>query len=149
MNIRRLVFVCGVMVTMLWGCTSPNKVLDRDGPEIDPIVKHSGGGQTSTSAPLSYFAWGGSSRYGKYTRDSINENNLRFPLLPNPIIGLYIHPHLVDSADEHEQYPVPGYMSSFTLYKTPKYALPGQLPPSRTMAHTPFPERMGTGQEGY
>ncbi len=48
--------------------------------------------------------------------------NQRFTRLPNPTLMLYVYPHL--AADN--QYPVPGYFTSFSLYEVNYYALPGE-----------------------
>ena len=58
-----------------------------------------------------------------YTRDVANEINQVFPSLRNPMLVIYIYPHLSGS----ERHPVPGYSSSFTLYEKTEYALPGEL----------------------
>jgi conjugative transfer region lipoprotein (TIGR03751 family) len=47
------------------------------------------------------------------------ENN--FPRLPNPILNMFIVPHLTQGGN-----PVPGYTTHFKLYKLDHYALPGE-----------------------
>ena len=57
-----------------------------------------------------------------YTRDANNELLLHFPRLPNPTIILYVFPHL-----SLEGTPVPGYSTTFPMYETVEYALPGEI----------------------
>ncbi len=57
-----------------------------------------------------------------YTRTAESEVSVLFPLLPNPRLVMYIYPHLTDA-----NLPVPGYVTSFFMYKHPEYAMPGEL----------------------
>ena len=59
-----------------------------------------------------------------YTRDAYTELDIRFPRLPNPILIMYVFPHL-----SGELTPVPGYSTMFPLYEHPVYALPGETQP--------------------
>ena len=59
-----------------------------------------------------------------YTRDAYNELDTRFPRLPNPILIMYVFPHL-----SGELTPIPGYSTMFPLYEHPVYALPGETQP--------------------
>lgn len=45
-----------------------------------------------------------------------------FPTLPNPVLVMYVHPHLAGD----EGLPVPGYATAFTLYEKTHFALPGE-----------------------
>jgi conjugative transfer region lipoprotein (TIGR03751 family) len=56
------------------------------------------------------------------TRTATNTLDQRFVRLPNPTLVLYVFPHL--GADN--QYPIPGYSTTFPLYKQVYYALPGE-----------------------
>ena len=51
-----------------------------------------------------------------------SELDVQFPRLPNPMIILFVFPHL-----SAEQTPVPGYSTMFPLYETVHFALPGEL----------------------
>lgn len=64
-----------------------------------------------------------------YVRDAFNELNAHFPRLPNPTLVMYVFPHLAGD----ERVPVPGYATTFSLYRQVEYALPGEVP--RTAAH--------------
>jgi conjugative transfer region lipoprotein (TIGR03751 family) len=59
-----------------------------------------------------------------YTRDAFNELDAHFPRLPNPTLVMYVFPHLAGA----ERTPVPGYSTTFPLYRQVEYALPGEIP---------------------
>ncbi|WP_243830814.1 TIGR03751 family conjugal transfer lipoprotein [Thiosulfatimonas sediminis] len=59
--------------------------------------------------------------YNPYTRDVMSETDMLFPMLPNPSLVMYVYPHI-----SHSGVPVPGYATSFKLYETDHYALPGE-----------------------
>ncbi|MGH2604156.1 MAG: TIGR03751 family conjugal transfer lipoprotein [Dehalococcoidia bacterium] len=71
------------------------------------------------SAPVGYTG------NAEYARDAYTELAARFPRLPNPDILMYVDPHLTASGE-----PVPGYTTSFPLYESVEYALPGEAPPA-------------------
>ncbi len=60
----------------------------------------------------------------RWTRTIDNEMALRFPRIPNTELHGYVFPHL--STNGH---PIPGYSTSFPLYETYHYALPGEVVP--------------------
>lgn len=67
-----------------------------------------------------------------YTRDAFNELDAHFPRLPNPTLVMYVFPHLAGA----ERVPVPGYATTFPMYRQVEYALPGEVPgevPAREM----------------
>ena len=59
-----------------------------------------------------------------YLRDAFNEREAHFPRLPNPTLVMYVFPHLVGE----ERVPVPGYATTFPMYRQVEYALPGEVP---------------------
>ena len=59
-----------------------------------------------------------------YTRDAFNELDAHFPRLSNPTLVMYVFPHLAGA----ERVPVPGYATTFPLYRQVEYALPGEVP---------------------
>ena len=63
-----------------------------------------------------------------YTRDAFNELDLHFPRLPNPTLVMYVFPHLAGA----ERVPVPGYATTFPMYRQVEYALPGEVPAKET-----------------
>jgi len=58
-----------------------------------------------------------------YTRDASNELDNTFRLLPNPVLVMYVYPHLSGV----EGTPVPGYTTKFSMYDKPEFALPGEV----------------------
>ncbi len=65
-----------------------------------------------------------------YTRGVFNELDTHFPRLPNPSLVMYIFPHLAGA----ERVPVPGYATTFPMYRQVEYALPGEVPAIPTQA---------------
>ena len=63
-----------------------------------------------------------------YLRDAFNELDAHFPRLPNPTLVMYVFPHLVGE----ERVPVPGYATTFPMYRQVEYALPGEVPTQET-----------------
>lgn len=61
---------------------------------------------------------------GGYTRHAFNELDAHFPRLPNPTLVMYVFPHLAGA----ERVPVPGYATTFPMYRQVEYALPGEAP---------------------
>ena len=59
-----------------------------------------------------------------YVRTAVNELDAHFPRLPNPTLVMYVFPHLVGE----ERLPVPGYATTFPMYRQLEYALPGEVP---------------------
>ena len=57
-----------------------------------------------------------------FVRDAYNELDRHFPRLPNPTLVMYVFPHLAGA----ERMPIPGYATTFTLYRRVEYALPGE-----------------------
>ncbi|WP_165793867.1 TIGR03751 family conjugal transfer lipoprotein [Hyphococcus luteus] len=57
-----------------------------------------------------------------WSRTQASETLNLFPTLPNPILVMYVHPHLAGE----EGLPVPGYATAFTLYEKTHFALPGE-----------------------
>ena len=65
-----------------------------------------------------------------YIRDAYNELDAHFPRLPNPTLVMYVFPHLAGV----ERLPVPGYSTTFPMYRQVEYALPGEVPAKETTA---------------
>ena len=63
-----------------------------------------------------------------YVRDAFNELDAHFPRLPNPTLVMYVFPHLAGA----ERLPVPGYSTTFPMYRQVEYALPGEVPSKQT-----------------
>ena len=56
-----------------------------------------------------------------YTRTAEREINNLFPTLPNPILVMYVFPHVSGGA------PVPGYATRFSMYPADQFAMPGEV----------------------
>ena len=73
------------------------------------------------------FMWrapgGGKEDLAGYVREAAYELESRFATLPNPIMVMYVFPHL----SRPHGTPVPGYATSFPMYEKLEYALPGEL----------------------
>ena len=65
-----------------------------------------------------------------YTRDAFNELDTHFPRLHNPTLVMYVFPHLAGA----QRVPVPGYATTFPMYRQVEYALPGEVPATATQA---------------
>jgi conjugative transfer region lipoprotein (TIGR03751 family) len=61
-----------------------------------------------------------------YLRDAQDEIRAVFPRLPNPALVMFVFPHLAGP----DGVPVPGYATSFPMYESVEYALPGEVPES-------------------
>ena len=59
-----------------------------------------------------------------FSRDAYNELDVTFPRLPNPVLVMYVFPHLASP----ERVPVPGYSTTFPMYERIEYALPEEIP---------------------
>ena len=111
------------IVVVLTGCgTKPVKTpLPNNGPTMREILEREGHlvlPPVPTRPPLN-----GTYGLSGYTRDAFNELNVRFPRLPNPILIMYVFPHL-----SKEGTPIPGYSTMFPMYESVEYALPRELP---------------------
>ena len=66
---------------------------------------------------------GGARDLKGFVRDAYNELDGHFPRLSNPTLVMYVFPHLAGP----ERVPIPGYATTFTLYRHTEYALPGEI----------------------
>ena len=123
-RLTRLILISGFIA----GCASHKEsVLPQTGPTMKQVYdahmtrlqNQTKGWQGGRSLPRS-----GIDHYVGFVRDSANEINGLFPRLPNPTLVMYIFPHLSGEVRS----PVPGYVTTFPLYKTLEYALPGEVP---------------------
>lgn len=55
-----------------------------------------------------------------YTRTESNQLSSRFKFLPNPVLVMYVAPHLATASEV----PVPGYVTQFRMYERDHHALP-------------------------
>lgn len=102
-------------ILFLQGCSTTLNESQNDQKSVVDLYQADTDKQTKTQ----YKALGVSSAY---VRDSQNELENRFPMLPNPTLNMFIYPHLIN--DSH---PVPGYTTNFKLYEVDQYALPSEM----------------------
>ncbi len=99
-----------------------NKVRHSDNAKtIEQIYTQHEASFAPVSRSVSYLSNSDADLKG-YTRNVNSELTLHFPRLPNPTIVLYVFPHL-----SLEGTPVPGYSTTFPMYETVEYALPGEI----------------------
>lgn len=58
-----------------------------------------------------------------YSRTESNHLTTQFTFLPNPVLVMYVAPHLATSSEV----PVPGYVTQFRMYEKDHYALPSEM----------------------
>ena len=120
-----------IVLISLAGCAgSKDTILPTDGPSMKAIYTkhfHDIGMNDPMSVreelkarPLDT----GLADLAGYVRDAYNELDTIFPRLPNPTLVMYVFPHLAGQ----ERLPVPGYSTSFPMYRQVEYALPGEVP---------------------
>ena len=126
-----LIIALGLTNLGLGGCAGTKEsVLPQDGPSMKTIYeKHTH--ETGARDPLAVRETlakrpigDGADALAGYTREAYNEIDTIFPRLPNPSLAMYVFPHLAGE----EQVPVPGYVTTFTMYERVEYALPGEVP---------------------
>jgi len=59
----------------------------------------------------------------EYVRTEKTALESKFRLLPNPILYMFVHPHLASDSE----IPIPGYLTEFKMYERDHYALPGEI----------------------
>ncbi|SFV89211.1 putative lipoprotein [hydrothermal vent metagenome] len=57
-----------------------------------------------------------------FIRTQARELETNFPKLSNPILNMFVYPHLTRGGN-----PVPGYTTNFNLYERDHYALPAEI----------------------
>ena len=132
-----LIIALGLTNLVLGGCAGTKEsVLPQDGPSMKAIYEQHTQ-EMSARDPLAVRESlgkrpivNGADALAGYTREAYDEIDTVFPRLPNPSLVMYVFPHLVGE----EQVPVPGYVTTFTMYERVEYALPGEVP-SRSKRH--------------
>ena len=131
-NSAKLVLIT-ILINGLAGCAAPTKdtLLPQNGPTMEDVYRsqqlrvgqeQNKFHQQSVPKHLTRSIHSGDVDLRGYTRNASNEINEIFPRLPNPTLVMYIYPHLSTSS----RLPVPGYSTSFTMYESAEYALPGE-----------------------
>lgn len=65
------------------------------------------------------------------THSTLKNLNQAFRYLPNPLLTMYIFPHLTEAGT-----PVPGYTTFFKFYETDQIGLPGEFAPKDSLFKT-------------
>lgn len=105
------------------GCSSQKELIPEEGPDIlDVYDRHM---QSSSETPNMWREIRDGNRdLAGYTRSAGRELETQFPRLPNPELVMFVFPHLTAKGR-----PVPGYVTTFTMYEKTHYALPGEVSP--------------------
>lgn len=123
------VYLLSMLSISVAGCAgSKDTVLPDDGQTIAKIYQEHfsdiglNGTLAARKALNSRQVHGHSQDLGGFVREAYNELDRHFPRLPNPVLVMYVFPHLSGP----ERVPIPGYATTFTLYRHVEYALPGE-----------------------
>jgi len=115
------------LAMILAGCsTTMESLIPNDGHDMKSIYEHHMDSQNTTKQPSikGRPPGTGDADLAGYTRTANNEIQAIFPVLPNPVLVMYVFPHLSEDGA-----PVPGYATSFPMYDKLEYALPGEVAP--------------------
>ncbi|MCY3803032.1 MAG: TIGR03751 family conjugal transfer lipoprotein [Gammaproteobacteria bacterium] len=116
------------LISALAGCTDKAAVLPPQAPTIEAIYAGHLRGTTGADLepardtlqkrPVDTYPAPGPAR------TAVDAIEARFARLANPVLILYVYPHLAEA----ERVPVPGYFTVFPLYERTEYAAPGEGP---------------------
>lgn len=129
MQIRLKLLIVPFLISSLVGCATSNKedILPQTGPKMIDVYKGQLQSVSISKQPRlllpTRLIKSGTEDLKGYTRTSETEISNQFPTLPNPILVMYVYPHLAGASN----HPVPGYSTSFSLYEKTQYALPGEV----------------------
>ena len=128
MPASRIMMFMLALTSALAGCTGKQAVLPPQAPTIEAIYAEHFRGDTGPDLgsvrdilqkrPPDAHPEPGPARAAA---DAIEA---RFARLANPVLVLYVYPHLAEA----ERVPVPGYFTVFPLYERTEYAAPGEGP---------------------
>ena len=124
MNKFKYLVMIGCLSGLMLGCSTKEKVFKKeDTKTMKQIYKEKFSekkavdkqrrdirAQTSTANQMDY------------TRTASSELTTLFPEIPNPKLSMYVYPHITPS-----NLPVPGYSTTFFMFKERYFALPGEL----------------------
>ncbi|CAC9473833.1 hypothetical protein [uncultured Gammaproteobacteria bacterium] len=100
------------IIFLLNGCEADLKT-EKQGDKMDAFF------QSNNNTSLSVLSKHGLNAGFVRTQGTELENN--FPVLPNPVLNMFVYPHLTKFGN-----PVPGYTTNFKLYEVDRYALPNE-----------------------
>jgi conjugative transfer region lipoprotein (TIGR03751 family) len=58
-----------------------------------------------------------------YVRTEKTQLESKFKMVPNPIMFMFVAPHLASSSEV----PIPGYVTQFRMWEKDNYAMPGEI----------------------
>ncbi len=124
-------FTLSLISGLLTACAGTKEsVLPSDGPTMQAIYDAHFDGMNGASTEGARAALGNRSLVedenvlDSYVRESQQALDAHFPRLPNPTLVMYVFPHLAGPA----RVPVPGYTTTFPMFESLEYALPGEVP---------------------
>jgi conjugative transfer region lipoprotein (TIGR03751 family) len=118
MPILKLHFMTIALCSLMFGCASHHQTLDdRDsGLTMSQIYHHS---MDEIAAPVPHYHIKTAANVGY--KPMSTDNVLPFKPLENPLVPIYVYPHVALIGDE--QILKPGFASAFFLYKQNQFAL--------------------------
>ncbi len=117
------------LLTILSGCASnrAERLSREDGPRSIDILRGATGGTDSNKRVEDIYRarhmLAAKSNRESYTRTAENELLVEFRQHPNPLIKIFVYPHL----STRDNAPIPGYTTAISLYEKDEYALPSEL----------------------
>ncbi len=129
-SIRLLVSLVSISLGLAGCATNKEAVLPQDGPSMKAIYdSHFEQMGTNTVSAVRVELSrrpvdADSASLQGFSRDAYNELDITFPRLPNPVLVMFIFPHLATE----ERVPIPGYSTTFPMYERIEYSLPGEVP---------------------
>lgn len=103
--------------------------LPRSGPRMIDIyerhIEDNSGHAASAQSELPHRPYDEPVRSTATSDGLVGAMNSRFVRLPNPDLEMYVYPHLAKG-----KYPIPGYVTVFSMFESVQYALPGEVAPS-------------------
>lgn len=124
---NKTIWISVMTVVVLIGCASNRaERLSREGTVESIDLYRQASGSESRKVEDIYRArhmLAAESYRDSYTRMAENELSVLFKKHPNPVIRIFVYPHLSTS----DNAPVPGYMTAITLYDRDQYALPHEV----------------------
>lgn len=124
-RIKKITALVWISVYLVACAGNKTSVLPQDGPTMKALYDahmHNMDQPDQVQKSQRQLPQAGFDHYVGFMREAANEIDTIFPRLPNPILIMYIYPHLSGT----ERTPVPGYVTTFPLYETTEYALPGE-----------------------
>lgn len=123
------IFICLTAVALVTGCTTSKDALippsDKNMRQV--YSEHMGKGVNGNAAdermafrrPLIE----DEVSLAEYLLTEANQLSSAFPFIPNPVLVMYVAPHLATNSEV----PIPGYVTQFRMYEKDNYALPHEV----------------------